>query len=83
MAELRGSVHGLAQQCRDRRDLLERSLTAAEPDAIDRLVSEDFVLRGHETKSRAEFKTWVKARVQDFQFHVVETFQDGSRVASW
>ena len=59
------------------------------PDAIDRLVSEDFVLTsgGHDIRSRAAFKEWVKqflARVHDFQFHVVETFQNqaGSRVAS-
>lgn len=59
------------------------------PDAIDRLVSEDFVITsgGHEIRSRAAFKDWVRqflARVSDFEFHVVETFQneDGSRVAS-
>jgi nuclear transport factor 2 (NTF2) superfamily protein len=59
------------------------------PDAIDRLVHEDFVLTsgGTEIRSRDEFKQWVKrfqAQVHDFEFHVVETFQnyDGSRVAS-
>ena len=59
------------------------------PEAIDRLVHEDFVLTsgGHCIKSRTEFKQWVKtfqSLVEDFQFHVVETFQnqDGSRVAS-
>jgi hypothetical protein len=59
------------------------------PDAIDRLVSEDFILTsgGHEIRSRAEFKKWVKrfqAQVHDFEFHVADTFQnqDGSRVAS-
>ena len=59
------------------------------PHAIDRLVSEDFILTsgGIEIRSRQEFKRWVKqfqAQVHDFQFHVVETFQnsDGSRVAS-
>jgi hypothetical protein len=59
------------------------------PDAVDRLVSEDFVLTSgdHDVASRAAFKAWVRqflARVHDFQFHIVETFQneDGSRVAS-
>lgn len=59
------------------------------PDAVDRLVSEDFVLTSgdHDVRSRAAFKVWVRQfldRVHDFQFHVVETFQneDGSRVAS-
>jgi hypothetical protein len=54
------------------------------PDAIDRLVHEDFVIT---SGGRGPFKAWVKdfqARVHDFEFHVVETFQshDGSRVAS-
>jgi hypothetical protein len=59
------------------------------PDAIDRLVHEDFIITsgGNPIRSRAEFKKWVKAfqaQVHDFQFHVIETFQnhDGSRVAS-
>ena len=59
------------------------------PDAIDRLVHEDFVITsgGRDIVGRAPFKAWVKdfqSRVHDFQFHVVETFQnqDGSRVAS-
>jgi hypothetical protein len=58
-------------------------------DAIDRLVSEDFILTsgGNHIHSREEFKQWVKrfqAQVHDFEFHTVETFQnhDGSRVAS-
>ncbi|MBA4097155.1 MAG: SnoaL-like polyketide cyclase [Rhodospirillum sp.] len=59
------------------------------PEAVDRLVSEDFILTSgdHDVRSRADFKTWVKQfleRVHDFRFHIVETFQneDGSRVAS-
>jgi hypothetical protein len=59
------------------------------PDAIDRLVHEDFVITsgGREIVGREAFKTWVKdfqARVREFEFHVVETFQnqDGSRVVS-
>lgn len=59
------------------------------PDAVDRFVSEDFVLTSGDqnVRSRAVFKTWVRqflARVHDFRFHIVETFQnrDGSRVAS-
>jgi ketosteroid isomerase-like protein len=59
------------------------------PEAIDQLVHEDFVLTsgGNDIRSRDEFKQWVKrfqAQVRDFEFHVVETFQnsDGSRVAS-
>jgi hypothetical protein len=59
------------------------------PDAVDRLVSEDFILTSgdHDVRSRADFKIWVKqflSRVHDFRFHIVETFQneDGSRVAS-
>jgi SnoaL-like polyketide cyclase len=59
------------------------------PDAIDRLVHEDFVLTsgGHDVRSRAEFKNWAKrllTQVSDLQFHIVESFQndDGSRVCS-
>ena len=59
------------------------------PDAIDRLVTEDFILTsgGNDICSRQELKRWVKrfqAQLHDFQFHVVESFQnaDGSRVAS-
>jgi hypothetical protein len=59
------------------------------PDAIERLVHEDFVITsgGRDIVGREPFKAWVKdflARVHDFQFHIVETFQnhDGSRVAS-
>jgi hypothetical protein len=60
-----------------------------DPDAIDRLVHEDFVLTsgGQEIRSRAEFKKWARGlltQIHDMQFHIVETFQnqDGSRVAS-
>jgi SnoaL-like polyketide cyclase len=59
------------------------------PEAIDRLVHEDFVITsgGRDIVGKVPFKAWVKgflAKVHDFQFHVVETFQnhDGSRVAS-
>lgn len=59
------------------------------PDAIDRLVHEDFIITsgGRDIAGREPFKAWVRdfqARVHDFEFHVIETFQnhDGSRVAS-
>jgi hypothetical protein len=59
------------------------------PDAIDALMREDFVLTsgGTDIVSRDAFKAWVmsfQALVHDFEFHIVETFQnaDGSRVAS-
>jgi hypothetical protein len=59
------------------------------PEAIDRLVDEDFVITsgGRDIVGRAAFKAWASgflAKVHDFQFHIVETFQncDGSRVGS-
>lgn len=59
------------------------------PDAIDRLVAEDFVITsgGNEIHGREAFKAWVvefQAKIQDLDFEVIETFQneDGSRVAS-
>ena len=59
------------------------------PDPIDRLMTQDFIVTsgGNDICSRQELKRWVKrfqAQVHDFQFHVVESFQnaDGSRVAS-
>jgi hypothetical protein len=59
------------------------------PDAIDRLVHEDFVITsgGRDIVGREAFKAWVRgfqSQVDDFQFHVVETFQnaEGTRVAS-
>jgi hypothetical protein len=59
------------------------------PDAIDQLVHADFILTsgGRDIRSRKAFKRWViefQSRVHDFQFHIIETFQneDGSRVAS-
>jgi hypothetical protein len=59
------------------------------PEAVDQFVSEDFILSsgGHDIVGREKFKAWVKnflARVHDFQFHIIESFQnhDGSRVAS-
>ncbi len=52
-------------------------------------MQEDFVITsgGQDIVGREAFKAWVKdfqARVHDFEFNVVETFQsqDGSRVAS-
>jgi hypothetical protein len=60
-----------------------------DPDAIDRLVAEDFVITsgGHEIRGREAFKRWVvefQKRISDLQFESIETFQneDGSRVAS-
>jgi hypothetical protein len=60
-----------------------------DPDAIDDLVVEDFVIvsGGAEIRSRAAFKEWVlgfQGAIDDFEFHVVETFQnpEGTRVAS-
>ena len=62
---------------------------AQNPEAIDRLVVEDFIITsgGVDIVSRAAFKTWVKgflAKINDFEFEVVETFQNagGTRVAS-
>jgi hypothetical protein len=59
------------------------------PAAIDRLVDDDFVITsgGRDIVGKAAFKAWVAdflSKVDDFRFHVVETFQnaDGSRVAS-
>jgi hypothetical protein len=59
------------------------------PDAIDRLVHEDFVITsgGQDIVGREAFKAWVKdfqSRVHNFEFHIIETFQnqEGSRVAS-
>lgn len=59
------------------------------PDAIDRLVTEDFAITsgGHEIHGREAFKNWViafQAKIIDLDFEAIETFQneDGSRVAS-
>jgi hypothetical protein len=59
------------------------------PDAIDRLVHEEFVITsgGRDIVGRESFKSWVtdfQSKVHNFQFHVLETFQnhDGTRVAS-
>lgn len=59
------------------------------PEAVDDFVVEDFVITnaGVPIEGRANFKEWVRAflnRIDDFQFRVIETFQnaDGSRVAS-
>lgn len=60
-----------------------------DPDAIDRLVAEDFVITsgGHEIRGREAFKRWgigFQEKILDLQFESIETFQnkDGSRVAS-
>ena len=60
-----------------------------DPDAIDRLVAEDFIITsgGHEIQGREAFKRWViglQEKIRDLQFESIETFQneDGSRVAS-
>lgn len=60
-----------------------------DPESVDRFVVDDFVITtgGVDVVSRAAFKEWVRqflARITDFEFEVVETFQneDGSRVAS-
>jgi hypothetical protein len=62
---------------------------ARNPDAIDRYVTEDFILTsgGVDIRSKSEFKKWAAAflsKINDFEFHVVETFQneEGDRVAS-
>lgn len=59
------------------------------PDAIHDLLSDDFVIStgGRDIVGQEQFKAWVKdfqARVHDFEFHIIETFQnrEGSRVAS-
>ncbi len=59
------------------------------PDAIDRLVAEDFVLTsgGVDFISRATFKEWVvdfQSKITQLEFDILETFQnaEGSRVAS-
>jgi hypothetical protein len=59
------------------------------PDAIDELVTEDFVITtgGTEIHGRQAFKEWVRAflaTVHDLELEPVESFQsaDGSRVAS-
>jgi SnoaL-like domain len=60
-----------------------------DPDAIDRLVAEDFAITsgGHEIRGRDAFKSWViefQKKILDLEFESIETFQneDGSRVAS-
>jgi SnoaL-like polyketide cyclase len=59
------------------------------PDAIDDLVTEDFVISsgGTDIATPAEFKKWVigfQESVRDLEFEAVETFQnaDGTRVVS-
>lgn len=59
------------------------------PDAIDRLCAEDFIITtgGKDIRSRAAFKEWVVAfqsKVRDFDLDVLESFEnaEGTRVAS-
>jgi SnoaL-like domain len=59
------------------------------PDAIDHLVAEDFVLTsgGIDFVSRATFKEWVidfQSKITHLEFDILETFQNagGTRVAS-
>jgi limonene-1,2-epoxide hydrolase len=59
------------------------------PEAVEHLVAEDFTITsgGISIHGRAEFKKWVAAflaSINDFEFHIVETFQnaEGDRVAS-
>jgi hypothetical protein len=59
------------------------------PDAIDRLCSEDFVITtgGKDINSRAAFKKWVidfQSKVSDFDLEILEIFEnaEGTRVAS-
>jgi hypothetical protein len=59
------------------------------PESIDRLVAEDFVITsgGVDIRGREAFKRWVVAfqeRISELQFESLETFQneDGTRVAS-
>jgi hypothetical protein len=59
------------------------------PDAIDRLCSEDFIITtgGRDIRSRAAFKQWVvdfQAKVSDFDLDVLESFEnvEGTRVAT-
>ncbi|MBM0107844.1 ester cyclase [Steroidobacter sp. S1-65] len=59
------------------------------PDAIDRLVAEDFVITsaGQQIHGRAAFKQWViefQSKLLELEFEVIETFQNeaGDRVAS-
>jgi hypothetical protein len=59
------------------------------PDAIDQLIAEDFILAsgGNEIRGREAFKRWVvefQKKINNLQFESLETFQseDGTRVAS-
>jgi hypothetical protein len=59
------------------------------PNAIDALVAEDFVITsgGKDIVSREAFKRWVidfQSKIHDMDFETIESFQnhDGSRVAS-
>ncbi|MGH6792652.1 MAG: ester cyclase [Methyloceanibacter sp.] len=62
---------------------------AKNPDAVDKYVTEDFVITsgGKDIRTRAAFKTWLadfQSKISDMDFKVLETFQneDGSRVVS-
>ncbi|GAA0959475.1 hypothetical protein GCM10009554_73230 [Kribbella koreensis] len=62
---------------------------AADPAAVDRFVTEDFVITnaGRDIVGREAFKSWIAAflaELPDLRLEVIETFAnaDGSRVAS-
>lgn len=62
---------------------------SADPDAVDRFVTDDFVITnaGRDIVGREAFKSWIAAflaELPDLRLEVVETFAnaDGSRVAS-
>ncbi|HWM31196.1 MAG TPA: nuclear transport factor 2 family protein [Methyloceanibacter sp.] len=62
---------------------------AKNPDAVDKYVTEDFVITsgGKDIRTRAAFKSWLadfQSKIADMDFKVLETFQneDGSRVVS-
>jgi steroid delta-isomerase-like uncharacterized protein len=62
---------------------------AQDPDAINRFVTDDFVITtgGVDISPKERFIDWVRQfleKITDFRFEVIETFQneDGSRVAS-
>jgi hypothetical protein len=81
-------------QCETAIDIVHRFWTEVwrspqNPDAINALVHEDFVITsgGHEIRSREAFKQWVisfQTKVKDLDFEVLDIFQseDGTRVAT-
>ncbi len=70
-------------------DFWEAVWKARDPDAVNRFVTDDFVITtgGVDVTSKERFIEWVRQfleKITDFDFEVIETFQneDGSRVAS-